>query len=143
MKPLSSLACAAALCGFLSACDSTAPKTVTKTVIDTIYTDRFAHTAAVVWGEWTVKTGTDSTSTDAVFLQDSSAVTAYIYWKSGTWVLTGTVVDTTLNLMSSSPLVLMNGVFRKSSAGKVTLIGGSGLAQGSSTAFTWTAQRKM
>lgn len=142
------------LCVFLSllfasiafqGCDSK-PTEVVKEIhdTDTIYTDRFAHKSTVVWGEWTVRTTTDTTATDAVFLQDTSSVTAYIYWKSGTWVLTGSVLDTTLNLLSSgSPMVMMNGSVKKVAGGKVTSISGTALAQGSSQPINWTAQRKM
>lgn len=139
MKLLPILVCAAAVCGVLSACDSTASKTETKTVIDTIYTDRFAQDKAVVWGEWTVSTATDTA--DAVFLQDASSITAFIYWKSGTWKLTGTVFDSTLALMSTSPMVMFNGGFPKSSAAKVAKMTGTSLAQGSTSAANWTAVR--
>ena len=141
MKLLSGLVCTTALCGFLAACDSTAPKTETKTVtvIDTFFTDRFAQNKAVVWGEWTVTTSTDTA--DAVFLQDGSNVTAFIYWKAVTWKLTGTVADSTIALLSNSPMVMFNGGFAKSTAAKVSKMSGSSLAQGSSTASNWTAVR--
>lgn len=126
MKLFSGLVCTAALCGFLSACDSTAPKTVTKTVIDTIYTDRFAHTAAVVYGEWTLTTGTDTA--DAFFFQDSNNLTAYIPWKhASSWNLSGTLVDTGFALTSpgAKPIYFYGSFTKWGAAKKVIEMKGS------------------
>ncbi len=126
MKLLSGFVCTAALCGFLSACDSTAPKTVTKTVtvIDTVFTDRFAHSAAVVWGEWalTLKSGSDSGK--LVLLQDTTDVTAYIFWQKNprNWILNGSITSQTIRLMQDT--VLLSGKFVDSAYGKKTKIRG-------------------
>ena len=146
MKLLSSLVFTATACGFLSACDSTAPKTVTKTVIDTIYTDRFAQSKAVVYGQWTVVTATDTAV--AIFFQDSSQVTAYIPWKHSTpWNLTGTLVDTGFTLTSpgAQPVYFYGSYTKWGTAKKVTEMKGSYFdashppVGGSLPA--WTAQR--
>lgn len=139
MKLLSSLVCAAAACGFLSACDSTSP-TVTKTVIDTVYTDRFAHNAAVVWGGWTITTASDTA--DAIFDQATTTATAYIFWKhSATVTLTGTVTATGFSLLQTSPVILLIGTFSDSADGKKTKMGGTYFANNLSV--SWTAVRKL
>jgi len=145
LKLLTSLVCAATLCGFLSACDSTS-STVTNTVIDTVYTDRFAHNAAVVWGGWTITTSTTGTTmadtADAVFDQNTTTVTAYIFWKHSTTVtLTGTVTATGFSLLQTSPVILLSGTFSDSADGKKTKMGGTYFANNISV--PWTAVRKL
>jgi hypothetical protein len=146
LKLPSSLVCVAATCGFLSACDSTSSNTVTKTVIDTVYTDRFAHTAAVVWGGWTITTSTTGSTAadtaDAVFDQNTTTVTAYIFWKhSSTVTLTGTVTATGFSLLQTSPVILLSGTFSDSADGKKTKMGGTYFANNISV--PWTAVRKL
>jgi hypothetical protein len=98
----------------LLGCDAK-PTEVVKTVhdTDTVYTDRFARTRTVVYGEWTVTITGDTA--DAFFFQDSSNVTAYIPWKHGTtWSLTGKIVSDSISLSDGATLpFLMYGKFTK------------------------------
>jgi hypothetical protein len=141
LKLLTGLVCTAALCGYLSACDSTAPKTVTKIEYDTIYTDRFARKYPVVYGEWMVKTATDSA--DAVFLQDTSSVVAYLFWKKGgTWTLKGTLSsDTGVKLYSNSRDTAFSGKFTDSTGHKKTKMTGMVIDIPSISSTSWTARR--
>jgi hypothetical protein len=140
LKLLSSLLAVAAVCGFLSACDSTSSNTVTKTVYDTIYTDRFAHTSAVVYGEWSITTATDSA--DAIFLQDTTAVTVYIFWnKSPEWKLTGAVTDSSIKLYSTSKDTALSGKFTESKDGKKTKMNGLIVNVQNVTTTNWSANR--
>ena len=141
MKLVPILVCAAVVSATLAGCDSTGPKTVTRTVVDTVYqNDRFARNAPVVDGEWTISTATDTA--DGFFFQSTDTVTAFLQWqKSGSVTLTGTVTDSGLTLLSSSPVVVLFGNFTDSSASKKTRMSGTYVAK--NTGIAWTGVRKL
>jgi hypothetical protein len=140
MKLVPILVCAAVVSATLAGCDSTGPKTVTRTVVDTIYTDRFAQDKAVVWGEWALSLKSKSDSGNVVFLQDSSHVTAYIFWQRNPQesILAGSITNQTMRLSQDS--MILSSRFVDSAGGKETkMIGllvntGSTLASDSFTA---------
>jgi len=91
-------------------------------VIDTVYTDRFAHNAAVVWGEWALTLKSKSDSGKVVFLQNTTDITAYIFWKKApqTWIMDGSITNQTMRLLQDT--LLLSGKFVDSAAGKKTKI---------------------
>jgi len=142
MKLLPILVCAAVVCGSLAGCDSTGPKTVTKTVVDTVYTDRFAQNKAVVWGEWALTLKSKSDSGNVVFLQDTSDVTAYIFWQKSPqqWIMGGSITNQTMRLTQDT--LLLSGRFVDSAAGKKTKIIGILFNTGNApTSDSFTATR--
>jgi len=141
MKLLPILVLAAVVSATLAGCDSTGPKTVTKTVVDTVYqNDRFARNAPVVDGEWTISTATDTA--DGFFFQSNDTVTAYLLWqRSSAVTLTGTTTDSGLTLLMSSPVVVLFGNFTDSTGAKKTKMSGTYVAKNAGIA--WTGIRKL
>jgi hypothetical protein len=145
MKLVPILVCAAVVAATLAGCDSTGPKTVTKTVVDTVYqNDRFARNAPVVDGEWTISTATDTA--DGFFFQDSQKVSAIIVWKrSPAWTLAGSVTDTGITLYSSARDTAFYGDFTDSANSLKTGMSGNYLfikVLPTGTVPTWKAVRK-
>jgi hypothetical protein len=145
MKLLPILVCAAVVSGSLAGCDSTGPKTVTRTVVDTVYqNDRFARNAPVVDGEWTISTATDTAN--AFFFQDSDSVSAYLIWKKSpnTWILTGNVTDSGVTMHEGTQL-FFSGKFTNAAGGKKTGMNGFyvDFSNISGSNPTWSAVRQL
>ena len=98
------------------------PQDVTKTVVDTVFTDRFAQNKAVVWGEWALSLKSKSDSGNVVFVQDTTDVTAYIFWQKSPrqWIMDGSITSQTMRLTQDT--LLLSGKSVDSAAGKKTKI---------------------
>jgi len=144
MKLLSVLLLSITAAVALQSCDAKPTETI-KTVhdTDTVYTDRFAQKAVVVYGSWTVTTSSDTAR--AYFFQDNDSVSAYLIWKRlAPWQLVGKVTATGINLRSSTRDTLFYGTFSDSANGLKTKMGGNYFSVSnppSGTLPTWSAKR--
>ena len=124
MKLLSVFLLAIVAVASFQGCDAKPTETI-KTVhdTDTVYTDRFAHNTAVVWGEWNLKMKSSTDTAHVVFLQDTTSATAYVFWSAKpAWLLAGNVTAQGLRLTTDT--LILSGKFTDSASGKKTRITG-------------------